>query len=152
MAIKLLTILLFASTCFGQIQQHYLAVIAKKNTYSLLANNYRARVIADGGSVINMDSVDNTYNNALTNDYYDSLKTWIGVYFGIKKDANNKITKLQQELDKYKLVCSGKVEQSSNRDYGTHFNCGGRRIDHVVGNKFVDNFVEIYIKEIGKAK
>lgn len=126
MAIKLLTILLFASTCFGQIQQHYLAVIAKKNTYSLLANNYRARVIADGGSVINMDSVDNTYNNALTNDYYDSLKTWIGVYFGIKKDANNKITKL------YDLTVNG--NDWIQTDTSKSFSYIDGTIDSIYGN------------------
>src|SRR3990167_4585581 len=119
MVTKLLIILLFASICFGQIQQNHLSVIAKKNTYSLLANNYKTREIADGGSVINMAAVDSAITNAQDSSYYDSTKIWIGADFGVKKDANNKVTKL------YNIKGTNDFSQADTSKAGTWFASGG---------------------------
>ena len=96
-----------------------MSVIAKKNTYSLLANNYKTRVIADGGSVINMAAVDSAITNAQDSSYYDSTKIWIGADFGVKKDANNKVTKL------YNIKGTNDFSQADTSKAGTWFASGG---------------------------
>lgn len=55
---------------------------------------YQTRVLADGGEIINLDAINIAYLDAKTNDYLDSLLAWWSHNFGIKKNANNKVTKL----------------------------------------------------------
>lgn len=72
----------------------YSSSVSDTAEYILLAENYKDRVIADGGSVISMDSVAKHIKFAQDSSYYDSTKCWVGASFGVKKDANNKVTKL----------------------------------------------------------
>jgi hypothetical protein len=59
-------------------------------SYSAETLAYVARVEADGGVVININAVNDAY--AITG--FDSISVWCSASFGIKKNANNKVTKL----------------------------------------------------------
>lgn len=52
-----------------------------------------------------------------------------------------------KHLKTIELLAEGKVEASSNHDYGTHFNCGGRRIDYVIGNELDGKNIKIWLEE-----
>lgn len=97
----------------------YSDVASDTAEYILLAENYKDRVIADGGSVINMAAVDSAITNAQDSTYYDSTKIWISADFGVKKDANNKVTKL------YNIKGTNDFSQADTSKAGTWFASGG---------------------------
>lgn len=63
-------------------------------TAASLALAYQTRVVADGGTIVDLDSVTNAYQSALDNETYNDVVCWIASNFGVKKDANDKLTKL----------------------------------------------------------
>lgn len=62
-----------------------------QKVYSPLTEAYKLRVLKDGGVIGSIHAVEEVYNLGLD---LDSLKFWGGVQFGVKYDANNKVTKL----------------------------------------------------------
>lgn len=56
--------------------------------------NYETRVLTDGGIVVDIEAVNNAILDAKVNGYYDSLSFWGAYNYGVKKNANNKVTKL----------------------------------------------------------
>lgn len=59
--------------------------------YSAETLAYETRVEADGGEIISMDAVEAAYASGID---LDNLQLWAGAKFGIKKNANNKVTVL----------------------------------------------------------
>ena len=55
---------------------------------------YQTRVEADGGTVINIDSVDYMMRLLADNSLTASCKSFVSPNYGVKKNANNKVTKL----------------------------------------------------------
>lgn len=55
---------------------------------------YRDRVVADGGEVIDIDSVDATYKLYKTLGILTNIKHHSSPSFALKKDANNRVSKL----------------------------------------------------------
>ena len=87
----LILFLLFASLNFSQSS---LLLLMSDDELSAKTKAYQIRVLADGGEIINIDAVEAAYKDAINNGYYDSLQVWVSASFGIKKNANNKTTKL----------------------------------------------------------
>jgi len=58
---------------------------------------YQARVVADGGTVINIAMVDNAYKLLADNSL--SPVVWLDANFGVKKDGSNKVSKLYDITD-----------------------------------------------------
>lgn len=55
---------------------------------------YKTRVLADGGVILNIDSLNANIATAKLNGTFDSLYFWWNKFAGVKKNANNKVTKL----------------------------------------------------------
>ena len=55
---------------------------------------YQTRVETDGGEIMNITALNNAIIAAKSGDYIDSLALWVSPSFGVKKDANNKVTVL----------------------------------------------------------
>jgi len=70
-------------------QSKLLLLIGDDISYLPATKSYIARVEADGGTIINPTYINDAFKNNL-----DSVKCWVSASFGIKKDANNKVTKL----------------------------------------------------------
>jgi len=92
------------------------------------------------------------FNDEEFYELFEKSKTPYGDYdmSTIASNLNNLMSdRVQQELDKYKLVASGKitVETFDSQD---HYSCGGNHIDYLIGDDYLRQNIEIYIKEIGK--
>lgn len=67
---------------------------AVDTTGNYLTTTYITRVEADGGAVMDSLAVNTAINTAVTNGTYDDVLCWVAYNYGVKKDANNKVTKL----------------------------------------------------------
>lgn len=63
-------------------------------TYEAETLTYELRVEADGGEVIDLIKTNEAIAYAKANGTWDSVYCWVGKDYGVKKNANNKITKL----------------------------------------------------------
>lgn len=85
-------ILLLSALTFGQ--SNMLLLMGDDYNYLPETKAYIARVKADGGVIIDAESINTAITNAKDSSYYDNIKLWVSADFGIKKDANNKILRL----------------------------------------------------------
>jgi len=60
----------------------------------ILADNYKSRVIADGGVIIDFTAVITAYQTLLDQGTYSNLVEWHSASFGVKKDGSNNCSKL----------------------------------------------------------
>ena len=86
----IILILLLTATAFGQ-DLLLMDDEASTPSYSVETLAYIDRVETDGGTVINAAEVDLSYALGLD---MDSVICWVSPAFGVKKDANDKCTKL----------------------------------------------------------
>ena len=84
----ILTLLLCAVT-FGQ--SNLLLLMSDGYLRETLA--YEKRVETDGGIIINIALVDQAIKKAKADGIWDTCSAWISPNFGVKKDANDKVTK-----------------------------------------------------------
>lgn len=97
--------------------------------YNKETRDYIARVNADGGVVISPDTIFAITEIARTNGTLDSLHFWYNVYGGVKKDANNKVTKIysiigtkdavQADTSKAWTYAAGKFTSDTDDYYNT---------------------------------
>jgi len=67
-----------------------------ESRYSAKTVAYKTRVEADGGTVISMNVVEDMYTSQFN---WANITSWVGVQFGVKYDANGKVTKLYDLSD-----------------------------------------------------
>lgn len=85
-------VFLFVQVTFAQ--PILLTLMSDDVSYEAETLAYQTRVLADGGEITDIDKLNTAILNAKTNDYLDSLDLWVSPSFGVKKDANNKVTTL----------------------------------------------------------
>ena len=99
----LLFLILFTSVNFSQSS---LLLLMSGEDLSAETKAYETRVIADGGTVINLNAVNSAYKSIKSTGIMDSLWGFWDANFGVKKNANNKVTKL------YNLIGTSDLAQT----------------------------------------
>lgn len=89
------TIILILAISFQlSAQSELLLLMSGGVSYEPETLTYQTRVLADGGEIIDITVLNDAIVTAKAGDYFDSLSIWVNPSFGIKKDANNKVTVL----------------------------------------------------------
>lgn len=101
----ILILILFTKVLFCQNDLFFLMGDDRTPAQKLF-DTYKARVVADGGAIINEASVQAFYDALLLNSYKDSLKAWYEADCGIKKTGVN-ISKVYDLIGTYDLVQTG---------------------------------------------
>ena len=114
----LILILFLTSLTFGQ-SNLLLLMSDDASPYLDETNTYLARVEADGGEVIYIDTVDVMMRALQDSSIYTSCKSFVNPNFGVKKDANNKVTKL------YSLIGTADFVQADTSKAYTWVATGG---------------------------
>ena len=85
-AIKIITILLFVQVSFAQSS---LITLFDGVSYETETLAYKTRVEADGGTIIDINAVNDFYKALKSNNYQDSLVAWFEADMGVKKVGVN---------------------------------------------------------------
>lgn len=96
----LILILLFAVQTFGQSS----LILLMSDDILVETKAYQTRVLADGGIVVDLEAVNSAYKSIKSANIMDSLWGFWDANFGVKKDANNKVTKLYNLIGSSDLV------------------------------------------------